>query len=310
MLILIVDLSVCAGAAVAFAAWPLAALSFLLPATLPYAATAPFAAYALQRGATPLMGLFVLGLASLTLAGGRRFRAAIVARLAAEAAQREQAALMAAAGHDLRQPLQSVRLFVGALLAQGLPPAARSLGERLEAAVDGLDAQFTALLDLTRLDAGLIAPDLAPTPLGPLLARVSETFAPQAAERGLRLRVAPSRRVVVTDRALLERILANLIDNALGCAASGGVLVGARQEGRATRIEVWDTGPGVPAVDRVRIFEPYVRLRSSAGGLGLGLAIVRRTAHILGARVEVRRSSPRGSCFSVTLPERVTSPMS
>jgi len=236
-------------------------------------------------------------------------RAAVDARAAAEAANRAKSQLLAAASHDLRQPLHAVGLYVAALESRAADAESRAIVARTQQALDSLDLQFGQLIDLSRLEAGALVPQRERVPLAPLLAALAAEFRPQAEAKGVRLIAVPTRLAVDSDPALLGRILRNLVSNAVRCTRSGGVVVGARRRGREVAIEVVDTGIGIAPEHRERIFEEFYQVRAPAPagnrGMGLGLAIVRRLADLLGHAVTLRSQPGRGSRFAVVAP-RVT----
>ena len=245
---------------------------------------------------------------------------ALDARQSAEAANRAKSQLLAAASHDLRQPLHALGLYVAALDAQVRGAQQRRLVTNVQTAVSALEMQFDQLIDLSRLETGTLAPERSGFALEPLFERLRREFGPNASARGLRLAIVPTRLLVNSDEALLERILRNLIANAVRYTVAGGVLVGARRRGAQVVIEVADTGLGIAAEHRDRIFEEFYRVRDASTsdrarrGLGLGLALVRRFADLLGHRVALASVPGRGSTFSVTLPRvyvqpRVPAPM-
>ena len=237
-----------------------------------------------------------------------RTRIAIDARAGAEAANRAKSQLLAAASHDLRQPLHALGLYVAALAARARDAEWRPLVTHVESAANALELQFAQLLDLSRLDAGALAPERGDVVLSALFARIRAEFAPQAAARGLTLRIAPTRLVADSDPALLERIVGNLVANGIRYTNRGGVLVGARRCGARIAIDVVDTGIGVAAAHRQRIFEEFYRVRNEAQasparrGMGLGLAIVRRFADLLGHEVVVDSREGHGSRFRIVVP--------
>ena len=237
-----------------------------------------------------------------------RTRTALDARSAAEAANRAKSQLLAAASHDLRQPLHALGLYVAALGARARDAEWRPLVTHVESAANALELQFAQLLDLSRLDAGALAPERGDVALSTLFARIRAEFAPQAAARGLALRIAPTRFVVDSDPALLERIVGNLVANGIRYTNRGGVLVGVRRRGARIGIDVVDTGIGVAPAHRQRIFEEFYRVRNDAPssparrGMGLGLAIVRRFADLLGHEVVVDSREGRGSRFRIVVP--------
>ncbi len=231
-------------------------------------------------------------------------RSAHEARAAAEAANRGKSQLLAAASHDLRQPLHALGLYCAALAARAADSPLRPLVASVQRAVAVLEEQFEQLLDLSRLEGGALTPVPGRVALAPLLARVAAEWSPQAEAKGIRLRVASSRHDVASDPALLERILRNLVANAVRHTQRGGVLLGARLRQGEVAIDVVDTGVGIPAEHRARIFEEFYQVgagRSSRahGGMGLGLAIVRRLVALLEHRIEVESRVGRGSRFRV-----------
>jgi signal transduction histidine kinase/ActR/RegA family two-component response regulator len=236
-----------------------------------------------------------------------RQREAESARAAAEAANRAKSQFLAAASHDLRQPLHAMGLYSAALSGKARDPEMQPLAASIHASVEALEALFGQLLDLSRLDAGAMEPERGEIALAPLFARLAADFGPQAAARGLTLRVVPTRSSVDSDPVLLERILRNLLANALRYTRSGGVVLGTRRCGAALRIDVVDTGIGIGSSDRDRIFDEFVRVGSGARheagrGMGLGLAIVRRLCALLAHPLALASNPGRGSRFSVTLP--------
>jgi len=234
-------------------------------------------------------------------------KAAETARAAAETANRAKSQFLAAASHDLRQPLHAMGLFSAALSAKARDPEMKPLATSIHASVEALECLFGQLLDLSRLDAGALTPERSEVTLGPLFERLAIAFGPQAAARGLALRVVSTGSCVDSDPLLLERILRNLLANALRYTRSGGVVLGARRRGTSIRIDVVDTGIGIADPDRERIFDEFVRIggvaRDEAGrGLGLGLAIVRRLCTLLDHSLALSSTPGRGSRFSVTAP--------
>ncbi len=231
------------------------------------------------------------------------------ARSRAEAADRAKSRFLAAASHDLRQPLHALGLVAATLGERSSDAGTRSSVERIRTLVASLEALLSSLLDVSKLDAGAIVAAPRDFPLDPLFARIANDFAPEAGDAGLVLLVLPTRRVARSDPLLLERILRNLVANALKYTKRGGVLVGCRKRGSSLSIEVWDTGPGIPAAEQGRIFEEFYQLgnpgRDRSQGLGLGLAIVRRLAGLLGHDVDVKSRVGRGSVFRVRVPEGV-----
>jgi signal transduction histidine kinase/CheY-like chemotaxis protein len=234
--------------------------------------------------------------------------AAEAARLAAENANRAKSQFLAAASHDLRQPLHAMGLFAAALSLKAREPEIKPLVASINASVEALESLFAQLLDLSRLEAGALQPQCTCMQLAPLFARIAADFAPQANASGLRLAARPTSLTVASDPALLERVLRNLVSNALRYTNVGGVVLGARRRGADVRIDVIDTGVGIAPEDRERVFDDFVQIHakprhhSGGRGMGLGLAIVRRLAGLLGHRLELASRIGHGSRFSICLP--------
>jgi signal transduction histidine kinase/DNA-binding NarL/FixJ family response regulator len=223
-----------------------------------------------------------------------------------EAANLAKSRFLAAASHDLRQPVHALNLFVAQLRTETDQAERSRVTGQIDAAVTAMNDLFNALLDISKLDAGALAPDVTDFPLAHVLQRIERTFSPVAREKGLQLRMVPSDAWVRSDFILLERILLNLVSNAIRYTFRGGVLVGCRRRGGRLRIEVWDSGIGIPADQRENIFGEFYQLavseRDSREGLGLGLAIVDRLCRLLDHRLELTSTLGRGSCFTVSLP--------
>jgi signal transduction histidine kinase len=212
-------------------------------------------------------------------------------RQLAEASQ-HKSRFLAAASHDLRQPMHALGLFVAQLRGHMASAESSRLVDRIENAVAGTNELFNALLDITKLDAGALTPTIAQFPIAELLGRIGSTFTAVAQEKGLSLRLVSSSAWVRSDPVLLERIVLNLVSNAVRYTTSGGIVVGCRRRGAVLRIEVADSGPGIPEDQRGKIFSEFYRLagakKTNQAGLGLGLAIcsiIRSTWHRHPARV-------------------------
>jgi CheY-like chemotaxis protein len=203
--------------------------------------------------------------------------------------------------------LNAARLFLAALAETEQPAHAVRLIGNVETAFESVERLLGALLDISKLDAGVVTPVIADVPLGPCLQRLAAEFAPVAARKGLTLRLVPTAAVVRTDGDMLVRALMNLVSNAIRYTRRGGVLIGVRRQGdRRLRVEVWDSGIGIPPDRQDEIFEEFRRLNTDADqhdrGFGLGLAIVERIARILNHPLSVRSEPARGSCFGLSLP--------
>lgn len=234
----------------------------------------------------------------------------LVARQDAEGANASKTRFLAAASHDLLQPLNAARLLLGAA------GAGRNMYEAIEKAdraIQSADALLRGLLDVSRLDHARVEPAPLVLPAGPLLEDLVDENTPMAEEAGIEIRVVPTRLAIEADPDFLKSILRNFISNALRYTSSGGVLVGARRRGAEVRLEVWDTGPGIPEEALPDIFEAFYRLsdvdNTGQRGAGLGLAIVQRLAAIMGVRIGVRSWLGRGSMFWVSVPAVRSAPL-
>ncbi len=224
----------------------------------------------------------------------------------AERANQGKTRFLAAASHDLRQPVQSLVFFTAALAARVPPGPAQAMVRDMEMAVEALKMLLDSLLDVSKLDAGVVSAKPMLFPLDTLLATMRANYQPLADAKGIDLTIVPSTALVRSDPALLGRLVQNLLDNALRYTERGKILVGCRHRGDTLTIEVWDTGIGIPAAHLTEIFEEFTQLanpeRDRNQGLGLGLAIVRRLARLLDHAVTVDSMPGRGSVFRVAVP--------
>ena len=229
----------------------------------------------------------------------------------AERANRSKSRFVAAAVHDLKQPLNAARMFVHAFgeRARESPQQAEcaALAGNAEDALSAQDAILSSLLDISRLESGAMETKVRNLRLGPLLEALGSEFGILAQAKGLKLCCVGTRAVVRSDETLLRRILQNFLSNAIRYTRQGRILFGCRRDGASLRIEVWDTGPGIPQQRHQEIFEEFRRFddgHAAPGdhGAGLGLAIVDRSARLLGHRIGLRSQPGRGSVFSITLP--------
>lgn len=294
--------------------------ALLFPAIVPYLLRALTLHDPRYWGVAVLGGVVLLGMAwlgrrqSRTLGEALRLRfenldlARDLARQrdAAEQANLAKAQILAAASHDLRQPMHALGLLVAALRRGRLEPDSARLAGQIEEAVEAMNGLFDGLLDISRLDAGITEPAPRAFPIGPVLARICRDHAADLRDRPVRLRWVGCGATVRTDPALLERMLRNLISNAVRYTDAGRILVGCRRQGGRLSIQVWDSGPGVAPQDQRRIFDEFVQLgnpeRDRAKGLGLGLAIVRRLGDLLDCPVALRSEPGRGSMFAISVP--------
>lgn len=221
----------------------------------------------------------------------------------AERANHAKSRFLAAASHDLRQPMHALGLFVAELAERLRGSEHRTLIGQIEESVGAMEDLLDALLDMSKLDAGGVSVRRSQFPLQPMLSRIAEDSGADALQRGLRLKLRATRLWVESDPLLLERILINLVSNAVRYTQRGSILIAVRRRGDDAVIEVRDSGPGIPAEAHDMIFEEFYQLQNPARargqGLGLGLAIVRRLAGLLGHEVNVRSRPARGSVFSV-----------
>jgi PAS domain S-box-containing protein len=228
------------------------------------------------------------------------------AKAEAEAANLGKTRFLAAASHDLLQPLNAARLFTSALAQQSHDQSTHQLVENLDASLRAAEELITTLLDISKLDAGALAANITDFSISPMLTNLSTDFSLLAGEKQLRLRWCDSQQVVHSDQALLRRVLQNFLSNAIRYTQQGSILLGCRRQGDQLRIEVWDTGVGIAPDKLDEVFEEFKRIdnprHSQVKGLGLGLAITERIAHILGHRIAVRSWPGKGTAFSIEVP--------
>lgn len=230
------------------------------------------------------------------------------ARAAAVAANQSKTRFLAAASHDLLQPLSAAHLYMSALEdgKSDFSDSAKQNLKGLSGALHSVEGLLSALLEISKLDGGGIEAKIRDIPLGPLLDDLGQSAVGLAVEKGLKFAWVPTKAWVKTDPVLLRRILQNLITNAVKYTNTGGVVVGARRVGQDVRVEVWDSGPGIPEGEQQAIFEEFRRGSNretgEVPGVGLGLAIVQRTADLLGHEILLRSEVGKGTRFSVRLP--------
>ena len=223
-----------------------------------------------------------------------------------ELANAAKSRFLAMASHDLRQPLHALGLFVAQLRTPLKSRERTKTIERVDATRKEMDEMFNSLLDISRLDAGILTPKITEFPIARLLQKIETRFDQATREKGLRLRVRRSDAWVRSDAMLLERILLNLVSNAVRYTLRGGIIVGCRRRGEMLRIEVWDSGPGIPEDQKQNIFGEFFQLtapdRNRYGGLGLGLAIVDRLRLLLNHQIDLASTVGRGSRFAILVP--------
>jgi signal transduction histidine kinase/CheY-like chemotaxis protein len=331
MIVMIVTLNVGVGAITAFGSYLPAFFALFLPTTIPCVIWGIEARTAFPEATVMvlLMLVFIVAMGALGVRANRGFNELVTLRIRtselakdlqkqkelAEQASLAKSHFLAAASHDLRQPVHALGLFAGALRAvPGLPAEATQLVERIETSTAAMDGLFSAILDISRLDAGVVEVRPQSFALQPLLDRICNDHAGEASEKSVAIIQQRTGATVFTDPHLMERILRNLISNAVRYTDKGKILVGCRRRGGAIWVEVWDTGIGIPGAERERVFEEYVQLqnpeRDRTRGLGLGLAIVRRLSVLLSCELELRSQPGRGSCFRIAMALAKAPPLS
>ena len=228
------------------------------------------------------------------------------AKLEAERANLSKTKFLAAVSHDLLQPLNAARLFTSALLEQSFGPKAEGLVRSVSTSLDDVENLLGTLVDISKLDAGVIKPDVTAFDLRDLLNNIAREFRQMATAEGLQLDFVPCSAVVESDSQLLARILRNFLTNAIRYTGRGHILLGCRRQGGHILMQVWDTGPGIPGDKLTEIFQEFKRIRPAGSqpdkGLGLGLAIVEKISRMLGHEVTVSSIEGKGSVFSVRVP--------
>lgn len=229
----------------------------------------------------------------------------IEARQAAERANKANTAFLAAASHDLRQPVQALSLLTGALRRTVKTPLALEMVESQQHSLDAMTNLLNSLLDISRLDAGAVTPEFEEFPIQRLIDRLSAEFARQARQKGLRFEAGTSTTIIRSDPNLLSEIIQNLVSNAIRYTVKGTVALTCLEMDRHLRLQVRDTGIGIEAQHFEAIFREFHQIKAPGAtkeGFGLGLAIVRRLADLLGHKVMVESSPGHGSCFTVCVP--------
>jgi signal transduction histidine kinase/ActR/RegA family two-component response regulator len=213
---------------------------------------------------------------------------------------------LAAASHDLRQPMHALNLYLGALTLHQLPPSALPVLANVRLCAETMDEMFRALLDISQLDASIVQAEISIFPIEQLLERVRMEFLPAAQAKGLALHVAPCSAFIKSDPVLLSRILSNLMANAVRYTEHGKILVGCRRKGNKLQLAVYDTGPGIAAGHQAEVFEEFYQVgnpeRDRRQGLGLGLAIVKRLAVLLDTHIKLISRPGHGAMFALDLP--------
>ncbi len=233
----------------------------------------------------------------------------IKAKSVAEQANQSKTRFLASASHDLLQPLNAARLFSSALAGKAADDEMKDLAEHIDSSLGAAEEIISTLLDISKLDAGALEPDINVFPVNDILRHLANDFSAIAKDQGLDLHVIPSTAWVRSDSKLLRRVIQNFLSNAIRYTPSGKILLGCRRLKGYIRIEVWDTGPGIPDDQLTQIFEEFRRFQHGRDkkGLGLGLAIVDRICGMLNHPVSVRSVQSHGSVFGITVPSVVPS---
>jgi len=230
------------------------------------------------------------------------------AKKSAELADRAKSSFLAAASHDLRQPLQTMRFLQGSLEQQYPHGEGRKLVASMGHSLDTMSSMLSSLLDVNQLESGSLRPSMSEFALNDIFDSVATDFARSIEEKGLRWRLVRSGLMVRSDKRMLEEMLRNLLSNAIRYTDGGRILLGCRRGGDNVRVEVWDSGVGIIRDQLPHIFEEYYQGAEGVqrGGFGLGLAIVKRLANLLDHRVDVRSAPGRGTGFSIEVPRAQT----
>ena len=236
----------------------------------------------------------------------RAERALQEARQEAERANLAKSRFLATASHDLRQPVHALTLFVAALRPRVSDQEARRLLDHIDSSVQAMGGLFNGLLDISRLDAGVVEVHPQTFAMQPLLERICRDYAGAAEAKKISLTLRPTTAAVYSDPLLVERVVRNIVANAITYTDKGGVLVGCRRRGNLLRVQVWDTGRGIPEAEQSRVFIEFYQVanpeRDRSKGVGLGLAICRAIVEAHRGRIWAEANTPHGAVFTFTLP--------
>ena len=235
-----------------------------------------------------------------------------IAKVKADEANLDKTRFLAAASHDLLQPLNAARLYAASLVERATVGSEAQMARNIDVSLSSVEEILSALIDLSRMDAGHLEPEITDVSLAEIFQRMQVEFEPMAQAKGLRLRIVPTSLKVRSDRRLIRRLLQNLVSNAIKYTPNGTVLLGTRRTEGGVRIQVIDTGPGIPASQHELIFKEFQRLKENSrtvAGLGLGLSIVHRIGRVLGVPIGIKSAPGRGSTFWVSLPRAIGSAM-
>ncbi len=319
-LVALVAFSVAAGSLPALGSYLPALYAIFFPITLPFFVMGLLNGGAIYRVTALLDVVYIVAILGLAHQTNENFIAslrlrfekdALAEKLRLEKERAEEANLaksrfLASASHDLRQPIHALGMFLGALTQHEMSDEMRRLVGHMEGSVNAMDSLFSSLLDISRLDAGVVQSHPQTFRIDSLLERICRDNRGEAEEKNIKLIYCPSSLTVFTDPILLERILRNIISNAVRYTDKGRVLVGCQRRGARLRIEVWDSGRGIPQNQHDRVFEEFYQLgnpeRDRTKGLGLGLAIVKRLTVILDCPFELRSQLGKGTVFTLSVP--------
>ncbi|MEP6739824.1 MAG: ATP-binding protein [Caldimonas sp.] len=320
LIVMVVISATASGAVPAFGNYLPATYAYIAPAMVPFIVWSATRGDALHAALTPLAIVFTSAYMVLAWRYNTHLLQALLVRFEnldlvedlqkqrnlAEQANVAKSRFLAAASHDLRQPVHALGMFVSALRDRVMDAEAERLVSHIDGSVEALDSLFVALLDISRLDAGIVQTQIESFPVGPMLVRICADHAGEAADKGIRLVLHPCSAMVHSDAVLIERIVRNIVANAVRCTRSGRVVVGCRRRGPRLVIEVWDTGRGIARDQQERVFEEFYQVdnpeRDRAKGLGLGLAIVRRLSLLLDCPVTLESNPGKGSVFRIGVP--------
>lgn len=316
-IVLLVCAGIAAGAVTAFATYLPAYYANMFSIMAPTTVWAALQGDALHRTYSALALLWIAAIAVLARSYNRILADSLKLQFAnldlavglrrqkelAEAANLAKSRFLASASHDLRQPVHALGMFVGALRTREMDGEAQRLVDQIDGSIGALDTLFISLLDISRLDAGVIQPRPRAFPIQPMLQRICREESSEAARKDVELYLVPSSAIVFTDDVLLERILRNLVSNAVRYTERGRIIVGCRRGARLS-IEIWDSGCGIPADQQELIFQEFYQLgnpeRDRSKGLGLGLAIVRRLSNLLDMPLTLRSTLGKGTVFKLS----------
>jgi len=319
-LVALVAFAVSSGAVSALGSYLPAFYAIFFPIAVPFLLSNAMAGDTLGTLTAGLIVVYIATMAGLAKQTNQNFLASLRLRfekdtlaekLRIEKERAEEASLaksrfLASASHDLRQPIHALGMFLGALTQHGMNREMRRLVGHMEGSITAMDSLFGSLLDISRLDAGVVQSHPQVIRLDALLERICRDHAGEAAQKDIALTYCRCSAAILTDPILFERVMRNIISNAIRYTDAGRVLVGARRKGNKLLVQVLDSGRGIPQDQQERIFEEFYQLeneeRDRTKGLGLGLAIVKRLTVILGCPFELRSVHGRGTVFSLTLP--------